>query len=47
MIWYLFLGVILGLMSWILFSYWFFQGAFDDVEDIKYEMFRKDPEDKD
>jgi hypothetical protein len=32
----------MGIASGIMFFYYFFKGQFDDLEEAKYEMFRKD-----
>jgi cbb3-type cytochrome oxidase maturation protein len=40
MMWYLASCLVLGLMGFAIYLYYLKQGQFDDVEDIKYQMFR-------
>lgn len=42
MFWYVCSSIIFGLGGFALFFYYYRKGQFDDVEDIKYQMFRED-----
>ncbi len=42
MIWYLFSSIVFALAGLLVYLYYSRQGQFDDIEDIKYQMFRED-----
>lgn len=42
MLWALIASVLAAIVSMLIFVYYLRQGQFDDVEDIKYQMFRDD-----
>ncbi len=41
------LSLAAGLSALLIFLYYWYKGQFDDVEDVKYQMFRDESEDKD
>ncbi len=45
MFWYVLSSILLALGGLLAFLYYYKQGQFDDIEDIKYQMFR-DKEEK-
>ncbi|MBN9377262.1 MAG: cbb3-type cytochrome oxidase assembly protein [Chlamydiales bacterium] len=46
MYWYLLSTILLSLCGLIAFVYFARQGQFDDIEDIKYQMFREEEENR-
>jgi hypothetical protein len=44
MLWLIISSVAFGLAGMLIFIYYFCKGQFDDVEDIKYQMFRSEEE---
>jgi cbb3-type cytochrome oxidase maturation protein len=46
MFWYVFSSIAFGLGGLAVYLYYHRQGQFDDLEDIKYQMFREDNENR-
>ena len=44
MLWYLISTLTMALIALLITLYFYLKGQFDDIEDIKYQMFRKDQE---
>lgn len=46
MYWYLMSSIVMALAGILVYVYYLRKGQFDDVEDIKYQMFRDENEKK-
>jgi len=44
MTWYLAGTIAMALAGIVIFVYYYFSGQFDDMEDVKYQMFRDEEE---
>jgi len=44
MIWFITSTLAAGLMGLLVFIYYLRKGQFDDIEDVKYQMFREEEE---
>ncbi len=44
MLWLIVSSVALALAGMLVFTYYFYKGQFDDMEDTKYQMFRNEEE---
>jgi len=42
MLWYITSSIVFGLMGVAVYVYYWRKGQFDDIEDIKYQMFRNE-----
>ncbi len=47
MLWYIISSLATGLAAIAIYIYYWRKGQFDDIEDIKYQMFREEQEIKD
>jgi nitrogen fixation-related uncharacterized protein len=42
MFWYISSSIAMGFAALFVYIYYFYNGQFDDVEDVKYQMFREE-----
>lgn len=46
MLWCIFSSIAFGLVGLVIYIYYLKEGQFDDPEDVKYQMFRDEEENK-